>query len=274
MGKGIGPHHGLVGLHRKTRGLAHHAAGGQDVSGIDGAIQAKVVAPGFDGHHHLFQRAIARPLAQTVDGALDLARTTNFDPGQGVGHRHAQIIVAVHRPNSFVTVGDAFAQIADELSIQLRNGVTHGVGHIDGGGAFLNHRLDDPAQKVRIAAVSVFGAEFDVVKQIAGKAHRLTGLLKHLVGGHAQLFLHVQWRGGDKRVDAPPFGAFERLGRARNIAVVGTGQRTHRGIFDGIGNGMNGVKVAIGAGRKTGLDHVHLESLQLAGDAQLLVFGH
>jgi hypothetical protein len=37
---------------------------------------------------------------------------------------------------------------------------------------------------------------------------------------------------------------------------------------------MNGIKVAIGAGRKTGLDHIHLESLQLAGDAQFLVFGH
>jgi hypothetical protein len=96
VGKGIGPHHGLVGLNHKAGGLAHHAAGGQDVPGIDGAIQTKVVAPGFDGHHHLFQRAIASPLTQTIDGALDLSRPANFDPGQGVGHRHAQIVVAVH----------------------------------------------------------------------------------------------------------------------------------------------------------------------------------
>jgi hypothetical protein len=102
----------------------------------------------------------------------------------------------------------------------------------------------------------------------------MTRLLKHLVGRHAQLFLHVQCRGGDKRVNATPFGAFEGLGRARNIAVIGSGQRAHRGILNGLGNGLNSVKVTIGTGRKTSLDHVHLESLQLASDAQFLVFGH
>jgi hypothetical protein len=33
-------------------------------------------------------------------------------------------------------------------------------------------------------------------------------------------------------------------------------------------------KVAVGAGGKTGLDHVDLQALQLAGDPQLLVLGH
>ena len=272
--KGIGSHHSFVGLHHKARGLAHHAAGGQDVSGIDAAIQAKVVAPGFDGHHHLFQRAIARPLTQSIDGALDLARATDLDTRQGVGHRHAQIVVAVHRPNGFVAVGDALAQSANEFAIQLRNGIAHRVRHIDGGGAFLDDGFDHTAQKVHIAAVAIFRAEFNVIEQVAGKTHRLTGLLKHLVGRHAQLFLHVQGRGGNEGMDAAPFRTFEGLGRSRNISVVGSGQRTHGGVFDRIGNRVHRIKIAVGAGRKTGLDHIHLEALQLTGDAQLFVFGH
>ena len=89
MRKSIGAHHSLVGLHHKTCGLAHHAAGGHDLRGVNADIQIKKVAAGTHCHHHLFQGAIARPLAQTIDGALHLARTANFDTRQRVGYCHA-----------------------------------------------------------------------------------------------------------------------------------------------------------------------------------------
>ena len=97
----------------------------------------------------------------------------------------------MHGPDSLVAVGHALAQIANEFTIQLGNRIAHGIGHIDGGGAFVDHRLDHAAQEVGLAAVAVFGAELDVLDQITAKAHRLLGLFQHLLGCHAQLFLHV-----------------------------------------------------------------------------------
>ena len=55
VGKGVGADHGLVRLDHKTGGLADHAAGGQDVLGIDPHVQTKVVASRLDRHHHFFQ---------------------------------------------------------------------------------------------------------------------------------------------------------------------------------------------------------------------------
>ena len=180
----------------------------------------------------------------------------------------------MHRPNRLVAVGYALTQGFDEIAVQLRNGIAYGVGHIDGSGPLVNHRLNHTAQKVHFAAVAVFGAEFNIATQVATKTHRLFGLLQHLLGAHAQLFLHVQRRGGNKGVDAAPIGPLERLGCAGNITVIGARERADGGVFDGVGNHLHGFKIAVGAGGKTGLNHIHLEALQLAGNAQFFVFGH
>ena len=261
VGKGVCAHHRLVGLHHKACGLADHAAGRQNMPGIDIEVQAKVVAPGFDRHHHFFQAAVTRALAQAVDGAFHLAGAANLHAGQRIGYRHAEVVVAMHGPYRLVGVGNALAQRFDEIAIELRHGVAHRVGHVDGGGALGNHGFEHAAQVVRVAAVAVFGTELNVFHQIAGKTHRLLGLLKHLVGRHAQLLFHMQRRGGNKGVDAGALRAFERLGRARNVAVVGAGQRADDGLFDGVSHQLHGFEVAIGARRKACLDHVHLEAL-------------
>jgi hypothetical protein len=46
------------------------------------------------GHHDLFQRGVARALAQTVDRAFDLPRAARHG-GQAVGRRHAEVVVAM-----------------------------------------------------------------------------------------------------------------------------------------------------------------------------------
>ena len=82
VGKGIGAHHGLVGLHHKARGLTHHATGSQDVFGVNVQFEIKIIAACLDGHDHLFERAVASALAQTVDGALHLACAAYFHAGK------------------------------------------------------------------------------------------------------------------------------------------------------------------------------------------------
>ena len=192
MRKRIRAHNGLVRLYDKSGDLAHHAAGSQNVLGINIDIQVEIVAPRLDGHYDFFECAVTCPLSKAVDGAFHLAGAADLHAGQRVRHSHAQVVVAVHGPNGFVAVGHAFTQRFNEIAIQLWNGIADGVGHVDGGGAFTNHGLDHAAQKIHIAAVPIFGAEFDIGTQIACEPHRLHGLLQHLVGSHAQLFFHVQ----------------------------------------------------------------------------------
>jgi hypothetical protein len=137
-------------------------------------------------------RAVARALTQSVDGALDLSRTTDLHASQRVGHCHAEVVVAVHRPDRLVAVGNALAQGADEFAVQLGHCISHRVRHVDGGRAFLDDCLQNAAEKIHLASVPVFRTELDVTHQVACVAHGLHRLLQHLVGRHAQLFLHVQ----------------------------------------------------------------------------------
>ena len=127
----------------------------------------------------------------------------------------------MHGPDGLVAVGNALAQVANELAIELGNRVAHGVGHVDGGCTLLDDGLDHARQKIGFAAIAVLRAEFDVFDEIAPEAHRLLGLLQHLLGCHAQLFLHVQRTGGDESVNASAVGPLQGLGRTRDVAVVG-----------------------------------------------------
>ena len=66
----------------------------------------------------------------------------------------------------------------------------------------------------------------------------------------------------------------ERLGGARDVAVVGARQRADGRFLDRRGDRADGLEVAGRGGGEAGLDHVHPQALELAGDAHLLVLGH
>ena len=100
-----------------------------------------------DGHDHFFQCAVARSFANAVDGSFDLT-CTGLHRGNGVGDRHAQIVMTVHGNNGFIDVRHAFVQIGDDATKLIRRGVTDGVGNINGGGTGLDGGFNDAAQIV------------------------------------------------------------------------------------------------------------------------------
>ena len=67
---------------------------------------AERVAADLERHHDLFERGVAGALADAVDGALDLARA-GLHRGERVGHREAQVVVAMRREHG--AVADALA---------------------------------------------------------------------------------------------------------------------------------------------------------------------
>ena len=178
------------------------------------------------------------------------------------------------RPDRLVAVGHALAQGLDEVTVELGYGITDSVRHVDGGSTLFDHRLENATQVVDIAAVTVFGAELNVTHQVARETHRELGLLKHLLGRHTEFFLHVQRAGGNEGVDTRRTRAFEGFGSAGDIAVIGARQRADGRILDGVSNCLHSIKVAVGTGCKTGLDHIHLEAFELAGNAQFFITRH
>jgi hypothetical protein len=115
-------------------------------------------------------------------------------------------------------------------------------------------------------------AELDIGTQVARKAHRQLGLLEHLLGVMRSFFSMCSALVAMKVWMRARVGALQRLGRARDVAVVGARQRAHGGVLDVVGDGLHGLEVAVArAGREAGLDDVHLQPLELARDAQLLV---
>ena len=216
------------------------------------SVQAEEVPAGLHRHHDLFERAVAGALAQAVDGALDLARAADLDAGQRVGHRHAQVVVAMHRPDRLVGVGNALAQRLDELAEQLGHRVADGVRHVDRGRALGDHRLQHAAEEVRSRSGSRPRA------RTRRRAHRLRAKRTDAWPARAPapascaasspcaaaMVAMKVWMRARRR-------ALQRLGRARDVAVVGARQRADGGILDRAGDGLHGLEVAVGARRRS-----------------------
>ena len=133
MSKGILADNGLVILHRESRHRRHQLGSPGQQFGVDASAVGKHVITGADGHHHLFQRCVACALAQAVDRAFDLPRTT-ANSGQRIGHRHAQIIMAVGRENRLVRIWNGFDYPFEHVGDFERRGIADRVGNIDRGG--------------------------------------------------------------------------------------------------------------------------------------------
>src|SRR5207302_2434521 len=124
----------------------------------------------FQRHHDFLERAVAGALADSVDRALDLARARHHGR-EAVGHRHAEIIVAVDREPHFVDAANVLAQVAEQLGELIRYGVADRVGYVDRARSGLDRRLDYLRQELELRARGVLGRELDVRAQLASHAH-------------------------------------------------------------------------------------------------------
>ena len=67
------------------------------------------IVPRAERHDDFFERAVARPFADAVDRAFDLARP-GFDGGEAVGHGQSEVVVAMDADDGLVDVRHAVAQ--------------------------------------------------------------------------------------------------------------------------------------------------------------------
>jgi hypothetical protein len=194
-----------------------------DLRGIDAGGAGEHVLPGMHRHDDFFQRGIAGALAEAIDGAFDLACPRHHG-GEAVGHGQAQVVMAMHRPDHLVGIRDPFAQLVNPVRILLGNVVADGVRNVDGGRAFLDHRLDDAAQEIEIGTSGILAGKFDIVDPVAGEPHRMPGRDEHVIRGHAQFLFHVDRAGRNEGVDASRLRRFDGIQRPCYVLVEGATQ--------------------------------------------------
>ena len=102
---------GLVHLHALTGQTGHHLARRINLLVHDADRVREPVAADVKRHHDLFERGIARTLADAVDRALHLTRTA-LHRGDRVRHREPEIVVAVRAEHDAGGVRHALADRA------------------------------------------------------------------------------------------------------------------------------------------------------------------
>ena len=272
VGKGIGADHGLVGRHPNAHQPADQPAGRDDFAGLDPGVQIKVVPPGPQGHDDLFERGIARPLPQAVEGALGLAGAV-LQRGQGIGHGHAQIIVTVHAEDRAVHIGHLFHDGADQRPELLGHGVPDRIRDVDRGGPGRDRRLDHLVEIGRLGPGCIHRRKLHIVAEGFGPLDRVHRHLEDFVRALAQLPFEVDLRGADEGVYPGPGRAPERLPGPVDIDGQRPGQAADDRTLHFLPDPAHRLEVLVGRNREAGLDDIHLQPGQLMGDLELLAHG-
>ncbi len=203
-----------------------------------------------------------------------ICRAPRDDTGERVGDGHAEVVVAVRRPDHLVAARNLLAQTLDQGVVLLGHGVADGVGNVNGGGALLDGQLAAAIEHVPLGAGGVLGAPLDVVGVLAGARHTGADGLDHLLGIHLQLPLAMHGAGGDERVDARLLGEFHGLAGAVDVGEARAGQAADDGVLHQLGDFAHRLEVAVGGDREAGLDDVDAHLVEQFGNLQLVLERH
>ena len=134
--EGVRADDGLVGLDQNAGHGGDHARGLVNLLGANISLQAVGVPARVQGHDDFFQRRVAGAFADAVDGAFDLPRA-RAGGGEGVGRRHAEVVVAVGGQRDVLGAGDVVQDARKQRPVLLRGHIARGVGDVDDGRAGL-----------------------------------------------------------------------------------------------------------------------------------------
>jgi hypothetical protein len=139
-------------------------------------VHAEVIAARAQGHDHFFESSVPCPFADAVDGAFHLARAV-LHAGERIGHRKAQIVMAMDADGSALNVGHSLADRPDQAAVLLGHGVAGGVRNVDYRSSGIDRGFDHFEEVTGIGAAGILGVELDVVGILAGK---FDGVDRHL----------------------------------------------------------------------------------------------
>ena len=265
----------LAPLHVQSAHAADNARGFQNFACVHVRVQfAEDIRPRLERHDDFLERDIAGALADSVDRALDLTRTV-LNGGQRVRHRQSEIVVAVHAYDGVVDIADIVLQILDQRAELLRDSEADGVRDIHRGGARRDGGFDDLREKLGFGARGILGREFDILCVRLRQLHTLGGESQDFLVRFLELVLAVDFRRGEKNVDASALaGGFHCGGGGLDVLRHAARQPRNDRASYFRGDALHRLEIAFADHRESGLDHIDIEPRQLAGNLQLLAQVH
>ena len=131
----------LVVLHRERRCRRHQLRGARQHRGVDLGVERQHVVAHLHRHHDFFKRGIARPFADAVDGALDLARAGQM-PASEFATAMPRSLWQCAENRALSEFGTRSRSMRDKREIFVRRGVADGVGDVDRGRAGPDRSFD------------------------------------------------------------------------------------------------------------------------------------
>src|SRR5690554_144246 len=188
------------------------------MAGIYAGIKIIKILPRADGHYNFFERGVTCTLSQPVDGALYLTSTLGYRC-QRVGNGKTQIVMAMHRENGFISIGNTIKKLMDSFCKLLRYSITNRIGDINRVGASIYGRLNNSTEKIQLRPASILTGELNVIDMASGTFYRPNCLLYDFVRQHLQLVLHVDGRCCNKRMYTAPFRGTNRFSCPINVLI-------------------------------------------------------
>ena len=169
-----------------------------------------------------------------------------------------------------VVAPDAGDHVRDELGELLGHAEPDGVGDVDRRRAVVDGDLAHLAHEIFVRPAAVLGRELHVVAVTLRPGDARRRFVLDLVLGHAKLLLHVDRGRRDEDVDARTLGVPHRFPRPVDVLEAGARQARDRRPPHTLGDGLDGVEVALARDREARFDDVGAEARQLLGDLELL----
>ena len=251
----------------------NHLGGAGQHRALDVAPVRHDIGAGLDRHHDFFQRGVARPLPDAVDGGLNLTRAT-LDARQRVGDGETQIVMAVHREDRFIRVRHPLANGDEHPPVFVRHRIADGVRQVDGGGARRDRGLHAFAQIINRSAGRVHRRPFDILDQVASLLHRGGDDLQHLRLALAHLMRQMDRRRGNEGMDAAPTRVSHGFAGAGDIAGNGARQTCDDRVPGVSGDLRDRFEITDRSDREAGFDDIDSHVVEHLGDFDLLLEGH
>ena len=274
---------GVLADHRLVRLDVHAGDGREQARRLEDLLRPHLgvgleeVPPRLEGHHDLFEGGVAGPFPDAVDGALDLPRSRP-NGRQRVGHRLAEIVVAVHGQNGLGAVLHLLPDLHDPEEPLLGDGVADGIGDVDGARAGVDDRLQHLAHVVEVRPRGILGRELDVLAVSARVFDGLHCRLQHLGAALPELVLQMDVRRRHEGVDARAARVLDRLPRPVDVAqadaaeTADDGRALERAHL--LGHLAHRPEVLVRGDGEAGLDDVHVQAGELPRHLELLLRVH
>ena len=163
---------GLVARYRHAGDVRDEARSRVEARGLDVRAHVEERVARAQRHDDFFERAVARALADAVDGALDLARAGDHGR-EAVRDGHAEIVVTVHGEAGSLDAAHVLAQVAEQLRELIGHRVADRVRDVHRGGAGVDGGFDDLREELELGARRVLGRELHVVAEARARSSRL-----------------------------------------------------------------------------------------------------